>query len=385
MRAPADPRRGDRLLAALAVACVGLQFPGTLVLSSAALLSWLMACAWLDPMVLRRMWMPRFWAITGVLALGSGVLLGRPDLDLGGLPLSTEGLAAGVLMLVRGGLILGMTTWAGRAMTGVRIQRFLGAAGLAPLGQAASVAIGLLPGMQGRLRRIGQVPAGAGRPTGRAARLHDLAVSAFCETVRVAEELAAKGALERPARIAAVVGEPGTGKTTLVMGVAQSLRDAGLRVGGVVQPALEASGIRTGYDLMDVATGETRPFARLATGPRPGSPRFAFDESGWAWAADRIRKGRQSVDVLVADEIGRQEAAGGGHLAVLLEPMADEKARWWLLSVRADGAGRVEQQVGGFDVRMDLARGGDVRAADADSLVARMLTADSRDETEDRA
>ncbi len=363
--------RGDRLLAVIAVACIGMQFPGTLPLSLTALATWMAAVAWLDRPVLRRMWMPRFWAITLVLALGTGFLLGRPDLDLWGIPLSTGGLTAGGLMIARGALILGLTSWAARAMTAGRLRRALSAVGLEPLGGAAAVAVGLLPEMQGRLREIAQAQSGIGT-NGRFFRLREVAVAGFCETLLLAERIAAGKGPGRRARIAAVVGAPGEGKTTTVLRMAQRLREAGLRVGGVVQPGW-TDGVRTGYALLDLATGWTRSFAILVPDPPPGGPRFRFDDAGWAWAADRIREARRTADVVVVDEIGRIEAAGGGHLLALRAVIWDERAGWWLLSVRADGADAVEQEVGGFEVRMDLAPGDDERSADVQAMVARMV------------
>ena len=371
-------RSHDRVLAALALVCIGLQFPGTLALSTAALVVWVAACAGFDRAVLHRMWMPRFWAVTAALALCTGFLLGRTDADLWGIPISTEGFEAGSLMIVRAGLILGLTTWAGRALTEYRLQRGLGALGLAPLGRAASVAIGLLPGMQERLRGKGFVYADADRtrPPGRAARIYDVAVSVFCQTVMVAEELAANRNPERRTRIAAVVGAPGTGKTTTVCRIAERLRGGGLKIGGVVQPALVDGGLRVGYGLRDLATGDERSFVSLAPHAPPGTPRFAFDAAGWAWAADRIQRDRVLLDVLVVDEIGRLEAAGDGHMPALLDRMTGGNARWWLLSVRADVADTVSGLVGGFDVRIDLGGGGDIPTSDEDGIVARMLEND---------
>ena len=128
--------------------------------------------------------------------------------------------------------------------------------------------------------------------------------------------------------------------------------------------------------MRDLATGDERSFVSLAPHAPPGTPRFAFDAAGWAWAADRIQRDRVLLDVLVVDEIGRLEAAGDGHMPALLDRMTGGNARWWLLSVRADVADTVSGLVGGFDVRIDLGGGGDIPTSDEDGIVARMLEND---------
>jgi len=372
MNVGAGGRAADRVLGVLAVACVALQFPGTLALSAVSLAAWLAALAWLDRPALRRMWMPRFFAITVVLALATGVVLGRKDFQAWGVPLSSDGFAAGALMVVRGALIFGLSTWAGPAVAGRRLPGLLRHVGLERLGASAAVALGLLPELQARLGAAPRIQASAGtggNPGGRAGRigrLHARAVSAFCETVRLAEDLAR--AVARPARVrvAALQGAPGEGKTTRILAITARLREAGLEVGGVVQPAVHMDGKRTGYDLLDVATGDRVPFARVAPATRPGGPRFAFDKAGWDWASERIRRARRDADVVVVDEVGRLEASGGGHLEALRVAMPGGRERWWLLSVRRDGAAAVQQWVGGFDLREDVGgvRGGAGPAGD---------------------
>ena len=189
----------------------------------------------------------------------------------------------------------------------------------------------------------------------------------------------------RPARVrvAALQGAPGEGKTTRILAIAARLREAGLKVCGVVQPAVHVDGKRTGYDLLDVATGDRVPFARVAEATRPGGPRFAFDKAGWAWASERIRQARQDADVVVVDEIGRLEASGGGHLEALREAVPGGRERWWLLSVRRDGAAAIQQWVGGFDLREDLAGGRGGTGPVQGDLAAGILERGAAEDVED--
>lgn len=370
--------RRNRVLAVLALGCIALQFPGRLLPSALALAAWLLGLAWLDRNALSRMGRPRFWAITILLALATGVALGRKDLEVLGVPISSEGLLAGALMVVRGALIFGIAAWAGPALAGRRMPLGLARLGLAPLGGAATVALGLLPALKDRLALAGapegEPPRGLRARFGRA---QELAVQAFCETVRLAQELAEVTGRAPGHRLVAVVGDPGQGKTSCVSEVARRLREAGLQVGGIVQPAIVQGGRRVGYDLQDLATGERHPIARLREDGRPGTPRFVFEESGWAWAADRIRRARRDTDVLVVDELGRLEAIGAGHLPAIREALPGDRARWWVLAIRRDALPAVTQWVGREWDRVDLSTGPGDRDRAVDRITDRILQAEA--------
>jgi nucleoside-triphosphatase THEP1 len=159
--------------------------------------------------------------------------------------------------------------------------------------------------------------------------------------------------------VVVVTGPPGGGKTTALLGLARGLAAAGRRVGGIVQPALHEGGARVGYELLDVATGARRPLARRTGTPQEHGCGFAFAPDAFAWAAARLDAAHRDGDVLVADELGRLEAAGHGHLPALVAPVAPDRTRLWLLGVRQDVLGMVAARLGPFtlviEAAMDLA------------------------------
>jgi nucleoside-triphosphatase THEP1 len=179
------------------------------------------------------------------------------------------------------------------------------------------------------------------------------------------------------ARILAVTGLRGSGKTTRAIELGRALSETGASVGGVVQPARFCAQSRgksvEGYDLLDLATGERRPFARAAPRRGGGTERgevtpesssnypelerlsgFEFDPEGWIWAGDRIRWAREHCEVLVVDEIGRLEAAGGGHLSALRDAVEQDRASRWILSVRSGIWTEIQERVGEFSVTVVL-------------------------------
>jgi nucleoside-triphosphatase len=332
------PRARRRLMGLLALACIAVQFPGSLPLSALALGVWLGALALVDRISLARLWMPRFWLITVLFALGSGLLLGTRDVRVLGLALSRVGLEAGALMVVRGAFIFGLAAWASRALGQGDIQRLARRIGLPSLGAAIPTALGLLPELRARYQLA--AAQARSRPGRRGRSLHETAVQLFCQTARLAEQMAG-GAGNRA--LAVVTGGRGAGKTTTLARLAALLAARGLRIGGVVQPVEEQQGERVGYLLRDLATGQERPFARRR---EEGARGFDFDEKSWAWARQRIVEARRAADVVVVDELGLLEAQGEGHLPALAEPVEPERARLWLLGVRADRAAEIEARLG---------------------------------------
>lgn len=348
-------RRNRGLLGLAALACVALQFPGTLPLAAAALVLWIGLLAVFHRALLGALWKPKFWAFTLALALASGLLLGPRQASGVWSVVSRQGLEAGLLMVLRGALIFALTSWASRAVSGDEIQRAAGKVGLPGLGTAMATALALLPGLSMALRRM-RHPAGEGRLR----RLRSSAVWLVLQTARLAQDMArgsaAGDALDqrfgtgRPL-LAAVVGSPGSGKTTRVMDLAQRLTNKGLRVGGLVQPVEYENDQRLGYGLRDVFTGEQRPLAqRLPEGKVAAGLGFSFDPATWIWAHERLLEAGGQAQVLVLDELGRLEARGEGHMPALLEALGSGGATALLLAVREDQAHAIQERLGKFNL-----------------------------------
>lgn len=147
----------------------------------------------------------------------------------------------------------------------------------------------------------------------------------------------------------ALVGRRGVGKTSALMQLVAILTEQGIRVGGVVQPAVHRGGERIGYDLEDPSDGAHFGFARRQGSYEEAELSFAFDVDGWVWANTRIRRARKNADLLVVDELGKLEAQGLGHLPALTERPGDERCAVWLLSVRDLALDRVTEFIGPMD------------------------------------
>ncbi len=345
-----------RALGLLAVACVVLQFGGSLAHSGLALSLWLAALALFKPGVLRRLWMPRFWLLTALFALGSGFLLGPRDWDLGPFRMSSEGLIGGIMMMVRGAFIFSLASWASSSLSGDGLRSLARRLGMGPLADAVGVALKLLPELSQRL-----VVARSLQPVGGRLRfVYGTAVDLITETARLAAEMSVTDGGDEPGLefgfrlpVVAVVGEPDSGKTHTLGRVVEQLLAEGYAAGGVQQPKLMSEGRAQGYDLQDVASGARRSFARRCEDGEDPRVGFRFDEAGWTWAAEKIRLAATDADFLVVDELGWLEADGDGHGPALGSLPAQGRARFVLASVRAVCAASIEKRWGDFAFQIE--------------------------------
>ncbi|MEM3382206.1 MAG: NTPase [Candidatus Bathyarchaeia archaeon] len=112
-----------------------------------------------------------------------------------------------------------------------------------------------------------------------------------------------------PCRVIFVTGPPGIGKTTLVMKVAEYVKSRGYGVGGIVTEELREGGVRVGFRMIDLHTGDTGILSHinLKEGPRLG--RYVInikdlESMGVKALMDGLER---EVRLLVLDEIGPME------------------------------------------------------------------------------
>jgi len=104
-----------------------------------------------------------------------------------------------------------------------------------------------------------------------------------------------------------------SGKTTGVARLVERIRADGLSVAGILAPSLWRDGRLTGFDLVDLATGQR---SSLATRERVGGirmGRFVFLEDGLALGRNALAgPAATGADLVVVDEYGPLELDGGG-------------------------------------------------------------------------
>ena len=108
--------------------------------------------------------------------------------------------------------------------------------------------------------------------------------------------------------LALLTGGRGAGKTRWCEALVRAARDAGLSVSGLLSPPVLTDGVKTGIDLLGVATGERRRLAERARADLPGT-----EGLGWRFAPEALALGNvllarvAACDLLLVDELGPLE------------------------------------------------------------------------------
>ena len=132
-----------------------------------------------------------------------------------------------------------------------------------------------------------------------------------------------------------VTGRPGIGKTTVVLKVADILRARGLVVGGMVSKEVRRGGVRVGFLLRDLLTGDEGYLARVGAGrPRVGKYVVLLDELERV-GVGAIERAIRDADVVIIDEIGPMENYSRRFRSAVLEALSSPKPVLATIHVRA--------------------------------------------------
>lgn len=134
-----------------------------------------------------------------------------------------------------------------------------------------------------------------------------------------------------------ITGPVGGGKTSVLRRMIRDGKGENRSVGGIVAAPLYRNGKKSGYDVMNVRTGELAPLVRSLDGYNislfPGSRRigrFLMLEAGLAYAMSAV-EAAADADILCIDEIGPLEAGGGGHRSVLDRVLKEYNGTLWIV------------------------------------------------------
>ena len=254
------------------------------------------------PRAVTRLKRPGFWIQVAGVVLLAGLLLGGARGGTAGL---IQGLNAGAEMVLRATLVvLGFTAVSVELRNPVILawlerRRFRG------LSDALGVAFAALPAFTAALadqRSFWRRP-----------------LAGLANLVRLADGMYEPQGTARDGLVI-LTGETGSGKTTWAGEIVGVLRARGVMVGGVLAPGLLTDTRRTGFDVTDLSTGRTVPLCRegdagASAGQRWG--RFTFTREGLELGREALTVRGRSADVIVVDEVGPLELAGGGWAEAL--------------------------------------------------------------------
>jgi nucleoside-triphosphatase len=122
-----------------------------------------------------------------------------------------------------------------------------------------------------------------------------------------------------------ITGTHGGGKSEFVMKLAELLRAAGKKPGGICAAGLWENGVRAGFDLIDLASGARVPLCRRgAAGVAVTAGEFGFCSEGLAAGAEALSpESLAGADIVFVDEIGFLELDGGGWALALERILKD--------------------------------------------------------------
>jgi nucleoside-triphosphatase len=134
-----------------------------------------------------------------------------------------------------------------------------------------------------------------------------------------------------------LTGRPGSGKSTVIGRTVELLRERGVRVGGVVCPEVREGGVRVGFRIRELGTGEEGMLARVGWGgPRVG--KYGVDlEVLDRLGGGGIRRAVREAQVVVIDEIGPMEVLSASFRGAVLEALSSPLPVLAAVHLRTEG------------------------------------------------
>lgn len=317
--------------------------------------------------------LPWWWApVAGVaLALGATIRFDRPVLRsalrlgfvlaavfaaaIGGAAVAwasglSRGLESGGALLARLLVLWIVAGVVSRSVDADAILRVLRKLGFERLGLAFGLALNALPRLvvAGHKVWIAERERSPSR-IGTWKRIPVLAEVLLAHTVRIGDDAAGAAALRGhssllksgqatlmcPAPVIVLTGRSGAGKTTMLERIVSKLQEDSFEVAGLIQPGVFLDGVKVGFKVRDLLTGEEALLAEEM--PRESGQygtRFVFDQNGLDLARRALASVPAEGAVLVVDELGPVELRGEGHMPMLSKTLTSKHPEVLVLVVR---------------------------------------------------
>ena len=109
-------------------------------------------------------------------------------------------------------------------------------------------------------------------------------------------------------RVLLITGPPGVGKTTVLMKTIDILKGKGFKVGGMLSREVRESGVRVGFEILDLSSERRGWLAHVdqQTGPRMGKYHVSLVDLE-AVGAKAISDALENSGIVAIDEVGPME------------------------------------------------------------------------------
>jgi nucleoside-triphosphatase len=124
-----------------------------------------------------------------------------------------------------------------------------------------------------------------------------------------------------------VTGNPGVGKTTLLLRVVEVLKARGYIVGGMISREVRSCGTRVGFEILDLADSDKHGWlahVNQKTGPQVGKYRVNLEDLNNV-GVEAVLKAVRECDVVAIDEIGPMELFSEKFKRAVLEAVESGK------------------------------------------------------------
>jgi nucleoside-triphosphatase len=123
-----------------------------------------------------------------------------------------------------------------------------------------------------------------------------------------------------------ITGKPGIGKTSILRRTVKELRSRNYEVGGMICREVREGGVRVGFEIMDLSTGQRGWLAHVnqPTGPRIGKYHVNLTDLE-VIGVGAILDALQNADILAVDEIGPMELSSSAFSKALVKAVESSK------------------------------------------------------------
>ena len=123
-----------------------------------------------------------------------------------------------------------------------------------------------------------------------------------------------------------ITGRPGSGKTSVIEGAVELLRGRGFKPGGLYCPEIRERGVRLGFKMIDLMTGEERTLAHVDQPVGPQVSKYRVNvENVDAMSELAIGRALREADFIVIDEIAPMEIHSEGFKRAVMAALDSSK------------------------------------------------------------
>jgi len=123
-----------------------------------------------------------------------------------------------------------------------------------------------------------------------------------------------------------ITGPPGSGKTSVLNRAVVILRERGFKAGGIYCPEIRKSGVRIGFRMVDLMTGEERILAHVSLRNGPQVSRYRVNVANVdQLSVAAIGRALRDADFVAIDEIAPMELHSDGFKRAVLSALNSPK------------------------------------------------------------